>query len=230
MFCKVGIVFHQASRHQFFIGAKFVPWFNAFRTRCEFRIFRHNAGFLLFFKRLLTKPIPTFVELSFVASGKALGNLMRSMSRSICNVSEKRAVGCACLLFADPCDRLIGQIFGQVIAFFGFPGGVYARRSVKQNGCKVVHLAAYEAVELLKAASGWPAIEWSRNAQLPRGSLVALAEIAGVEAVQFQNLPNVGAGVRNHARCARPRCSELSNGAHVYRVVISSREQSRTCR
>src|SRR5215510_3548607 len=108
---------------------------------------------------------------------------MRSMSRSVGNVGEERPIRSADLLFTDPCDRLVGQVVTQVITFFCCLRRINATRTVKQDGRKLVHLAAQEPVEFLEATSGGPTIERTRNTLLPTGRLVTLAEIPGVVTV-----------------------------------------------
>src|SRR5262249_18836426 len=92
MLGKIGVVFHEARRAQSFVVTKLVPCFYTLRAWCEFGVTGHSTGFLLLLKRLFTKLVPAFVKLTFMASAKARGNLMRSMGRSICNVGEKRSV------------------------------------------------------------------------------------------------------------------------------------------
>src|SRR5215813_10764687 len=98
------------------------------------------------------------------------------MSRSVCHISEEWPIGRAGLLFADPCDRLIRQILGKVIAFLRCFGRIDAGRPVVQDRRELVHLAAEEAVKFFEAASCRPAIERSRDALFPRRSFMALAE------------------------------------------------------
>src|SRR5215471_4965104 len=184
MFGKIRIVLHQARRDQSFIITKLVPCLDALGSRRKFSISGHSAGFLLAFQSLFPKLVPALIKLPFVASSEALGNLMRSMGRSICYVGEERAVRCARLLLADPRYRPVCYIITQVIAFFRFPRRIDPGRSVIQDGRELVHLAAEKPVELFKAAAGWPSVERAGNALLPTGRLVALAEIACVVAVE----------------------------------------------
>src|SRR5262249_27548583 len=148
-------------------------------------VFRHSSRFLLFLERLLAQLVPAFIKLSFVSPAEILGYLVRSVRCSVCDISEERPIGRTRLLFADPCDRPIRQIFGKVITFLRRFGRIDASRPVEQDRRELVHFAAEEAVEFLKSAACRPAVERSRNALLPRWRLVAFAEIACVVAVQF---------------------------------------------
>jgi hypothetical protein len=69
-------------------------------------------------------------------------------------VHEERLVGHQRLLLADPLDRLVGHVLGEVVAllrrFVGLDRAVSARRA----RVVLVRLAADEAVEVLEAAAG----------------------------------------------------------------------------
>src|SRR5262249_16651115 len=93
---------------------------------------------------------------------------------------------------------------------------IYAGGAIIQNSNELIHVGTVEAIELLEAAAGRPAVERPGGTLFPRRSLVALAEVAGVVSVELEDLGNVCTGVGNHPGRARPRRGEFRDHPHVH--------------
>src|SRR6185295_5537420 len=111
---------------------------------------------------------------------------MRRVGRAIRDVRQEGSVWRAGLLFPNPRDRFVRHVVGEMIAFLRSPGWVDAGRAIEQNRYELVHLTAQEAVELLEAGTGGPAIKRARDALFPRRDLMSLAKISRVIPVELE--------------------------------------------
>ena len=102
-------------------------------------------------------------------------------------VDEERLVGHERLLLADPADRAVGEVLGEVVALLGRRGRLDRGRALVQRRVPLVVLAADEAVERLEpAAARRPRVERAHRRGLPHRHLVALAELRRRVAVELQ--------------------------------------------
>ena len=150
---------------------------------------------------------------------------MRSVRGARREVHEERLVRHQRLLLADPVDRVIGHVLGEVVALL--------RRAVRLDGHRVlvdrrrvlVRLAADEAVEVLEPRSGGPRVEGTHRARLPYRHLVALAELRRGVAVELERLGKRRGRVRPDRVVARRRGRDLGDTAHADRMVVAAGEQ-----
>src|SRR5262249_13592586 len=194
---------------QLFVRRELVPGLHAFRAARELGVCGHHARLLLLRESLLAKFVPAHVELALVASPETVWHLMRRMRGAIRHVRKERPIGRGRLLFPDPRDRLVGQVFTQVIALLRGLWRIDACSAVEQHRLELIHLAAEKAVELLEACASRPAIEWTRDALFPGRHLMALAELPGVVPVELEDFGDRCARVRNHPGGSGPRRAEL---------------------
>ena len=103
------------------------------------------------------------------------------------------------LLGADPVDRLVGHVGREVIVRRARL--LDARHAVEDRRRPLVRLAADEAVELVEARAGRPAVVRAGDGHFPRRRLVILAEGGGAVAVLAEDL-----GQRRDALAAGRRC------------------------
>src|SRR3954451_20064119 len=83
-------------------------------------------------------------------------------------------VGCERLLLADPGDRLVGHVLGEVVALLRGLRRLDGCDAVVERGVPLVCLGADEAVEVLEPASERPLLVRADRARLPHRHLVAL--------------------------------------------------------
>src|SRR3954465_5142745 len=102
---------------------------------------------------------------------------MRSVGRTRREVNEERLVRGGRFLLLDPTDRLVGQVFHQVVAIFGGSLRFDRRCSVVQCWVVLVVLAADETVEMLEAGTSWPVMVWADWCRLENRYFVAFAEL-----------------------------------------------------
>ena len=161
----------------------------------------------------------------------SVGHVVRRVRRARREVDEERLVAHQRLLLADPLDRLVGHVLGEVVALLRRLLGLDRGRALVDRRVVLVRLPADEAVEVLEAAAaGRPRVERAERARLPHRHLVALAELRGRVAVQLQRLGQRRAGVRADRVVARRRGRDLRDPAHADRVVVAAREQRRARR
>ena len=140
-------------------------------------------------------------------------------------VHEEGLVGHQRLLPAHPLDGVVGQVFGEVIAFLGGLCQLDRRGALVERGVVLVGLGADEAVEILEAAAGRPGVVRAGRAGLPTGHFMALAELRRGVAVQLERLGQRGAGLGADRAVAGRRGGHLGDAAHADRVVVAPGQQ-----
>ena len=192
---------------------------------------RDHAELLLAGERLLAQRVPALVELALVLRRPLRRHVVRRVRRSRREVGEERLVGHQRLLLADPLDRPVGHVLGEVVALLRGLVGLDRRRALVDRRVVLVGLPADEAVEVLEAAAaGRPRVERAERARLPHRHLVALAELRRRVAVELERLRERRAGVRADRVVARRRGGDLRDPAHPDRVVVAARQQRRARR
>jgi hypothetical protein len=192
---------------------------------------RHDSKLLLPFEDLLPQRVPAPVETALVPVRPLGRHVVRRMRGARGEVNEERLVRHQRLLLANPADRLIGHVRGEVVALLGGLLRFHRRRALVDRRVVLIGLAADEAVEVLEAAAaGRPGVEGSDRAGLPDRHLVALAELRRRVAVQPQRLRERRACVRSDRVVARRRGGQLGDHAHPHRVVVTAGEQRRARR
>ncbi len=199
---------------------------NLVGPRRQLRVGGDDAQLLLARERLFAQLVPALIELALVLRRPLLGHVVRCVRRAGREVGEERLVAHQRLLLADPLDRVVGQVLGEVVALLRRLVRLDRDRPFVERRVVLVRLAADEAVEVLEpAAAARPRVEGAERARLPDRYLMALAELRGRVAVQLERLGERRARVRAHRRVARRRRRDLGDPAHADRVVIASGEQ-----
>ena len=141
-------------------------------------------------------------------------------------VTEEGLVRCRRTLPLDPRDRLVGEIFGEVI-----PGSTDVRRDrsrlVVDGWFPLRRLGSHDSVEAVEAHSGWPTIERPGGALFPRRCEMPLAEARGAVARHAKYLCDGCRLGRNCAVVSGERIRDLGDTTHVNRVVVPAGEQCR---
>ncbi len=153
------------------------------RPRGELRIPRREAQRLLPCQGLLADRVPAGVEPALVFRDPVGRGVVRRMRGARRVIDEERLVGRRAALRPDPADRLVGQIAVEDVVRI-------ADRRLDRRGVLVerrgplVGVALHEAVEVLEAEPGRPAIERPARSQFPQRRDMRLAEhargIAGI--------------------------------------------------
>ena len=192
----------------------------------ELGVGRDHPELLLARERLLAQRVPPGVELPLVLGRPLDRDVVGRVRRAGRVVDEERLVGHQRLLLADPVDRAIGHVLGEVVALLRGAVGLNRNRAVVDRRGVLVRLPADEAVEVLEAAApGRPVLERSHRARLPHGHLVALAELGRRVAVELQRLGQRRRRVRAQGVVARRRRRDLGDPAHADRVVVAPGQQ-----
>ena len=197
-------------------------------TGGELGIGRDHPEVLLAGERLFAHPVPALVELAPVLGRPLRGDVMGGVGGAGRVVGEERLVAHQRLLRADPGDRLVGHVLGEVIPLLG--GAVRLDRLVElvERRVPLVGLPADEPVEVLEPATRMrPVIERAHRARLPHRHLVALAELRRRVAVQLQRLRQRRRRVRTQRVVARRRRGDLGDPAHPHRVMVATRQHRR---
>jgi hypothetical protein len=141
-------------------------------------------------------------------------------------IHEERLVRRVGLLFAQPLDGVLGDVFGEVIALAGCCGdhgdGVAGQRRLVLRG-----FAGEEAVEILEAIAGRPVLERPFARDLFFGRVVPLAPGAGVVAVVLEHFGDRRRGLRDDAAEAVEVVGDRRDLAIADAGVIASGEQRR---
>ena len=195
-------------------------------TGRQLGVLRDDAERLLTGKRLLADRIPTLVELALVLVGPFLRNVMWRVGRARREVGEEGFVRHQRLLLADPGDRPVGQVLGQVIALVRRLRLLDRCGAVVQGRCVLVRLAAEEAIEVFEPGpAGGPGVERTHRAGLPDRDLMALAEVGRGVPVELEDLGQRRRRVRTDRRVAGRGGRQLGDRAHADRVMVSAAQE-----
>src|SRR5690606_8097397 len=138
---------------------------------------------------------------------------------------EERLVRHERVVLRKPAARLGCEILGEVIALLGRALRPHRPRALDEGGIELARLAADEAIEVLEAAAGRPAVERTGRAPFPRRCLVALAELRSRVAVEAQYLRDRRRSVGTPRGVARRRRCHVRHGSHAYGMMIAPGEQ-----
>ena len=222
---KAGVDLHLARQHGLELGRHVVPGGDLLRPRRQLGVGGEHAQPLLPREGLLAHLVPALVELPLVLGRPGRRDVVGRVRRAGRVVHEEGLVGHQRLLLADPVDRAVGQILVQRVALLGRPGRLDRGRPFEEPRVVLVRLAADEAVEVLEARAGRPAVERSHRARLPHGDLVALAELRGRVAVLLQDLGERRLVEGADAVVAGRGGRHLGDGPHADRVVVAAGQQ-----
>ena len=220
-----GVDLHLPCEHGLQVVRHVLPGGDLRGTIRELRVGRNHAQFLLARKRPLAERIPAVVELALVFVRPLRCHVVRGVRGAGREVDEERLVGHERLLLADPVDRLVGHVLGEVVALLRRLLLLHGHGVAVDRRRVLVRLSADEAVEVVEARSGRPRVERSHRARLPDGDLVTLPELRGRVAVEPQRLRERRARLGADRVVAGSRGRDLRDAAHADRVVVPAREQ-----
>ena len=216
---------HLAGEELLLVGAQLVPVLDVAGLGGELRALGHDSHLDLPRERRLAHLVPAGVEAALVLVDPLLGHVVRRMRRARREIHEERLVRRESLLELHPGDGLVGHVGHEVVA--RLVRGRDPGQAVVEARVPLVGLAADEAVELVEARAGRPAIGRPGGADLPRRRLVVLPEEARAVAVQPQHLRERRDLGRSRAGVAGKGRGDLGDAAHVVHVVVAAGEEGR---
>ena len=89
----------------------------------QLRIRGDDPELLLPLEDFLAKRVPAVVEATLVLVRPLLRDLVRRVRGPRCEIDEEGLVGHERFLLADPLDRLVGHVLGEVVALLGVFSG-----------------------------------------------------------------------------------------------------------
>ena len=110
---------HLASQDGLEVVGHLVPGGDLVVPGRQLRLRRHDAELLLACQDLLAQRVPALVEPALVLVGPLARHVVWCVRRTRRVVDEERLVGHERLLRADPRDRLVGHVLGEVVALLG---------------------------------------------------------------------------------------------------------------
>ena len=180
---------------------EFVPILDGVRLGGELGALGDDAHLDLAGERFLAEFVPALVELAFPFGDPVGGHVVGGVGGAGGEVDEERLVGRHGLLELQPGDGLVGHVGHEVVV--RVIGEFDRGDAVEQIGCPLVGLAADEAVELVEALAGGPAVVGTGDAGFPGGGLVPFAEGGGGVAVEAEHFGDRGDGVAGSRRWRR---------------------------
>ena len=223
VFDEAGIDLHQPALERTLRLGDAAPRRHRLGARREDRVGRDPAQLLLPREHALAVGVPAVVELALVLVGPFLVDLVRAVPRARRPVQEEGLVGRERLVAAQPVDAVLRQVFAEVVL-----------RVVRRlDGVGVLHqprlplrgLAGQEAVEVVEAVAGGPAVERAHRRGLVGRRVVPLADRRRAVAVVAQHLGDRGRALRDHAGVAVPVHRALGDGAVADALVVAPGEQ-----
>src|SRR5262245_3000292 len=196
MLQEPGVDLHLSSEHRLHLGIDRVPGRDPLVALGELAVLRDDAQFLLFREGALAHLVPAVVERALVLVRPCLRDVVWGVRRPWREVHEERLVGREGLLLAGPGDRLVREILRQVVSLLRSFWSLHSLVALVEPRVPLVGLTADEAIEVLEAAPGGPAIKWAGRTRLPDRYLVALAELRRRITVQAHRLLDGRLGVR----------------------------------
>ena len=156
-----GECFDLAEEEALLVGGEGVPILDGVRLGSEFGALRHDAQGNLPGQGFLADFVPALVEFALPFGDPFGRRVVRGVGRAGGEIDEKRLVRGHCLLEFHPGDRLVGHVVHEVV--IGIGGQFDLGGAVVKVGSPLVGLAAEEAVEMIEALAGRPAVRRARR-------------------------------------------------------------------
>ena len=225
---EAGEDLHLAGEEPLLVGTERVPVLDGLGLGGELGAGGDDAELDLAGQRLLAELVPALVELALVLGDPLLRHVVRGVRGTRGEVGEERLVRRQRLLGVRPLDRLVGEVGHEVVV--RVLRHLDAGHVLVDRRGPLVRLAADEAVELVEAGAGRPAVGRAGGADLPGGGLVRLAEGGRAVAVEPQHLGQRGHAVRALPGLAGEGGGGLGDRAHVADVMVAAGQQGRAGR
>src|SRR5580698_9177277 len=126
----------------------------------------------------------------------------------------------------EPADGLISHIGRERITLFRRMRRFYGNGIAKESRIVLVVVSSKKAIEVLKAKTCRPAVEWSRRTYLPDRCVMPLSKCRSAVAVVLQHFGNGGCVLRPQAVVAGKTAGRFGNRTETDLMIVSPREQS----
>ncbi len=174
--------------------------------------------------------VPAVVELTLVLVRPFLRDVMGTVDRAACPIHEEWFVRLEGFVPVQPSDRIVGQVFAEVVALFRSFRRMHVGRIAHQVRFVLRGLAGEEAVEIFEAEAGGPVLEWASRSGLIGRRVVPLAPGGGGVAVILEHLGSQSAALRNHSGIAVPVIGQFRDLSVSYAVMIAASQKRSPCR
>ena len=172
--------------------------------------------------------VPARIEPALVAFDPLARRLMGRMGRAGAEIHEEGLCRIGGAQVAEKRNRLVRQIFGEMILLCCCLGRLDVVVVVGEIGAELIGFGAEEAIVAVEALAQGPAGIGTGRRHFLRRHLMPLAQRKGCKALGLEQLRNVGPGGLRHAVVPGIAARQLRNHAHAVGVVIASRQQTRT--
>jgi hypothetical protein len=212
-------------REQLLVLGQLVPRVDPGVARCEFGALRDDPEFELAFVPPRPDDVPPFV----VTAAVLLEVLRRRLMRRVCcaerHVEEKRSVGSDAAGVRHHPERLVDEIFGDVISVVRTRRWIDRVVVADELGMELVGLTFEEAVEAIESLAERPVLERAGGGALLHRRQVPLARAEGGVPLVAQHLRHRRRVVRDVAEHVGKAGAEVRHGAHADGMLRTPGEQ-----
>ncbi len=225
---EAGVDLHLSGIERLELVGHVVPGGEGLVARRQLRVGRHDTERLLARECLLAQTVPALVELALVLGRPGLGDVVRCVAAARREEGEERLLR---VLRPDPVQPLDGLVSHRVRQVVGLRLVAVPRIDADdllvlgEDGVPLPGAAAQEAIEVLEAPAGWPAIERSSRPLLPVRREVPLAERRRVVAVIAQDARQRRAIPRERGGVPRIAARELAHRPETDGVTVATGQQ-----
>ena len=165
--------FHQAALEGLLVLGDAVPGRHRLVPRGELGVGGDPAFLLGALEDALAIGVPAVVELALILVGPLLHDVVRAVDRAARPVHEERLVRLEGLVLVQPADRVVRQVFAEVVALLRAFSAAGRGRVAHQVRLVLRGLAGQEAVEIFEAEAGRPVLERAGRRSSPRRACCA---------------------------------------------------------
>ena len=223
VFDESGVEFHAATLEGALVFGNVLPCLHGFVARGEFGAGRDDAHFKLPFVNALPVSVPAVVKLSFVFIRPLRPDVVRAVDGTGCPIHDEGFVGRVGLTVVEPGERLIGHVHGEVV--FLVMRRLDGVEVFDEAWLPLRGLPGEEAVEVIEAVAGRPAVHRTHGGGLGGGGVVPFAEGGGLVAVVAEDFREGGGLVGDDACEAVKGDGALRDGAGADAGVIAPGEE-----
>ena len=175
VFAKACQHFHQTRLEGLLVIRNGVPCRHPWMAWCELCIFRNPAFRFGILEGTLAIGIPAIVEFAFVPISPFLVHMVRTMQGSGGPIHVEGLVGAQSFMRLQPVDRVVGQVFADVISLLWGAWWHHHRGITHQMRFILGGFTCQEPVEVFKSESGWPVFERTCSSDFSGWCVVPLA-------------------------------------------------------
>ncbi len=213
--------FHQAALKRPLAFRNTVPRRHRRVTRSELRLRRYPALRLGAFEDALAIGVPAVVELSFILIRPLFCYVVRTVNRTGRPIHEERLIGLERFMLPQPINRIVRQVFAQMVTFLGRLRRLDERCVPNEAWFPLRSFACEKPIEILEAVPGWPIVEGTGSGRLIGRGVMPLPEGRRAVPVVFEHLGYHRAAFRLDARIAVPIIGKLRDLTGADMVMVA---------